>query len=309
MQYNQWLKEWLTLYVQPSVKLKTYYHYQDMIRLHINPHLGNYSLRNLNSLIIQKVISSLMQTGNQKNHQGLSTNSINTIITIIKNSLKIANQLGYFNKLDLLIIKRPKPIEKRISCFTFNEQKKIENAILLSNNYLMYGVIFCLYLGLRIGELLALEWNDINFQTKELIIKKTCYEGKNQQGNYQRMIVSPKTPSSIRNIPLPKQLIPLFINLKNRSTSTFIFSANYKPISTRTYQKRFQILLKKLNIEHKGFHTLRHTFATRALECGMDVKTLSEILGHKDSSITLNRYAHSLFKHKQEMMNLIGKLL
>ena len=82
-----------------------------------------------------------------------------------------------------------------------------------------------------------------------------------------------------------------------------------KIISVRSYQRSFELLLKKLKIEHKGFHALRHTFATRALECGMDIKSLSEILGHKNTNTTLNRYVHSLLEHKQDMMNKLGKLL
>jgi len=88
-----------------------------------------------------------------------------------------------------------------------------------------------------------------------------------------------------------------------------IYKNNHKIISVRSYQKTFASLLKKIGIEHKGFHSLRHTFATRALECGMDVKTLSEILGHKSPNITLTRYVHSLMEHKKNMMNKIGKLL
>ena len=86
-------------------------------------------------------------------------------------------------------------------------------------------------------------------------------------------------------------------------------SASGKPVSVRSYQRSFESLLKRLNIPHKGFHSLRHTFATRALECGMDVKTLSEILGHKNPAVMLNRYAHSLMEHKADMMNRLGKLL
>ena len=82
-----------------------------------------------------------------------------------------------------------------------------------------------------------------------------------------------------------------------------------KPVFVRSYQQTFELLLKKLDRSHKGFHSLRHTFATRALECGMDVKTLSEILEHKNATITLNRYAHSMLEHKQDMMNRLGKLL
>lgn len=91
--------------------------------------------------------------------------------------------------------------------------------------------------------------------------------------------------------------------------SEYVVSNGEKCISIRGYQRMFERLLNRLGIEHKGFHALRHTFATRALECGMDVKTLSEILGHKNAAITLNRYVHSLLEHKQDMMNKIGKSL
>ena len=91
--------------------------------------------------------------------------------------------------------------------------------------------------------------------------------------------------------------------------SEYVVSARGKPVSVRTYQKSFEAIQEKLKIKKRGFHALRHTFATRALECGMDVKTLSEILGHKNSAITLNRYAHSLFEHKAAMMNKLGNSL
>lgn len=96
--------------------------------------------------------------------------------------------------------------------------------------------------------------------------------------------------------------------MAKNAKSSYIIENNGKPISTRTYQRNFETLLKRLRIPHRGFHALRHTFATRAMECGMDVKTLSEILGHKNATVTLNRYAHSFMDHKKDMMNRIGKL-
>lgn len=127
--------------------------------------------------------------------------------------------------------------------------------------------------------------------------------------NTNVIIDEPKTATSRRVIPLPKQLLPILKGIKKKSHSPFVVSANGKPVSVRSYQRSFELLLKKLKIPHRGFHSLRHTFATRALECGMDVKTLSEILGHKNPTVTLNRYAHSLMEHKADMMNRLGKLL
>ena len=90
---------------------------------------------------------------------------------------------------------------------------------------------------------------------------------------------------------------------QKESNSEYVISSNGKPVTTRSYQQSFENMQKKLHIPHRGFHALRHTFATRALECGMDVKTLSEIMGHKNSTVTLNRYAHSLTEHKKAMIN------
>ena len=97
--------------------------------------------------------------------------------------------------------------------------------------------------------------------------------------------------------------------VKKRSECEYIVADGEKPVFVRSYQRTFEFLLKKLKIPHKGFHSLRHTFATRAIECGMDVKTLSELLGHKNATITLNRYTHSLLEHKVDMMNRLGRLL
>ena len=125
---------------------------------------------------------------------------------------------------------------------------------------------------------------------------------------FGRITDIPKTSSSCRIIPLPKLIIPLLKTAKKSSKSQLVIANGEIGLIVRTYQRNFASLLKKLHIAHRGFHALRHTFATRAIECGMDVKTLSEILGHKNATITLNRYAHSLMEHKRDMMNKLGKL-
>ena len=205
-------------------------------------------------------------------------------------------------------LKRPKLTEKPVECFSLAEQKQIEQAIRQAirngKKDKLYGILLCLYSGLRIGELMALQWSDIDFEKGILTVSKSCHDGK-----VGLIIDEPKTATSRRMIPLPKQLLPILKVIKKKSASPFVVSSNGKPVSVRSYQRSFELLLKKLKIPHKGFHSLRHTFATRAIECGMDVKTLSEILGHKNPTVTLNRYAHSLMEHKKEMMNRLGKLL
>ena len=173
----------------------------------------------------------------------------------------------------------------------------------------IFGILLCIYTGLREGELLALKWEDIDFQKGVLTVSKSCHDEKDKFGHYVRFEDTPKTSSARRVIPMPRQLLPLIKEAKKKSESEFIVLKNNNPLSVRSYQRSFNLLQRKLKIPYRGFHSLRHTFATRALECGLDVKTLSDILGHKSPTVTLNRYVYSLMEHKRDMMNRLGKLL
>ena len=308
MKYKDWLNEWLDYYVKPSSKIRTYERYCQIVNLHIIPTLGNYEITEISVIILQRFITDLLTTGNKKTKQGLSANFVNTVISVLQSSLKTAHLIGLTTEYVANKIKRPKTVEKQVDCFTVSEQKKIEQYVLSCKKDKMFGVVLCLYTGLRIGELLALTWSDIDFTKGLLFVSKNCHDGNDGQ-NHIRIIDSPKTVHSRRVIPIPKQLMPLLKNLKKRSNCEYIIADGDKPVFVRSYQRTFELLLKKLGVAHKGFHSLRHTFATRALECGMDVKTLSELLGHKNATVTLNRYAHSLLEHKTDMMNRLGKLL
>ena len=308
MNYSTWLLDWLENYIKPSAKMRTYERYYQICALHIIPSLGDYKLSDISVIDLQKFIAALLTNGNHKTGKGLSANFVNTVISVLQNSLKTAHLIGIAPEYVANKIKRPKTTEKQVDCFTVLEQKKIENAVLNSKKDKLFGIVLCLYTGLRIGELLALTWSDIDFDKGLLVVAKTCHDGT-INGIHSRIMDSPKTIHSRRIIPLPKQILPLLKSIKKRSTCDYIIADGEKPVFVRSYQRTFELLLKKLNIPHKGFHSLRHTFATRALECGMDVKTLSELLGHKNATITLNRYAHSMLEHKADMMNRLGKLL
>ena len=304
MKYIDWLIQWLENYIRPSVKVRTYERYRLIVEQHIKDKIGGIELDDLSPLILQQFITELLQSGNKKTGKGLSANSVNAVISVIQSSLKTAHLLGLTKEYMADKLKRPKLKEKPVECFSLKEQKQIEQAVLNSKKDKLFGILLCLYSGLRIGELIALQWSDIDFAKGTLTVSKSCHDGKNGL-----IIDEPKTVASRRVIPLPKQLLPFLKSIKKKSDSPFVVSANGKSVSVRSYQRSFELLLKKLKIPHKGFHSLRHTFATRALECGMDVKTLSELLGHKNPTITLNRYARSLMEHKADMMNRLGKLL
>lgn len=309
MKYKVWFEEWLTHYIRPSSKQRTFEQYSRAAQIHILPYLGDIELTDLTPFVLQKFITDLTTNGNKRTGKGLSPNFVKTILSVIQNSLKTAHLVGYLPEYSVNKIKRPKIIEKQVECFTIiQEQKKIEEAALFAKKDKYRGIILCLYTGLRIGELLALTWNDIDFDKNILSVTKTCHDG-NENGKHVRIIDTPKTENSRRQIPLSKTLIKMLKDIKKKSKCEFVIADGEKPVFIRSYQRTFELLLKKLKLPHKGFHSLRHTFVTRALECGMDVKSLSEILGHKNAMITLNRYAHSLWEHKAEMMNKLSKML
>lgn len=308
MKYKEWNEEWMRLYVNTSCKRRTCERYEQVIRNYVLPFWGDYELKDITVNAVQRFIYILQSAKSIKTGAALSSNYIKVIVNVVQNSLKIAHLNGYIENWIKDRIVKPKVVEKQVECFSIREQKIIEMAVENDNRCKMKGIVICLYTGLRIGELLALTWSDIDFEKRILNVSKTCYDGK-ADGKRVRIIDTPKTPCSQRRIPLPKNVVSILKSMHRTSKSEYIIADGTKPVFMRSYQRSFELLLKKNSIEHKGFHSLRHTFATRALECGMDVKSLSEILGHKNAIITLNRYSHSMWEHKAEMMDKICKTL
>lgn len=302
MLYKEWLNEWLELYIKTSAKCRTYGKYRRQIEMYILPILGEYEINELTAIVLQKFSVTLKE-------KCLAANTINGIISVLKSSLKKAVALGIADRQFSDCIVRPKKSEKRVVCFGKDEQKKIERYIFEKRQPKLFGIILCLYTGLRIGELLALTWDEIDFRQGLLTVIKSCRDSW-VNGRYIKVIDTPKTQNSERIIPIPRQILGYLKELKRQTHCPFVVVGRTEQgAQVRSYQRTFEILLKKLGVPHRGFHALRHTFATRALEVGMDVKTLSEILGHKNPMITLQRYAHSLLEHKTEMMNKVGRLL
>ena len=303
MIFNDWSNKWLNIYQINNLKAKTFCLYQDIIDLHLNPYFGKIDLANINNELVQKYI--LVKKEN------LSNVTINLHITLLKTIMNQAleNEIIQVNKI--YKTKKLKVNSKEVKAFSINDQKKIENYCLNSKEYYYsVGILLCLYTGLRIGELVALTWDDVNFKTKELNINKTITRiRKNKE--WIEMIIEPKTKKSIRKIPLGNEIIILLKESKKKKISKYIVSNKTGDRALiRTYQYFFTRIQKLLNIkEVLNFHALRHTFATRAIESGMDIKTLSEILGHSNTSITINRYVHSLDETKKKAMNKLSKMI
>lgn len=178
MKIKEWLPVWLENYVKPTAKEKTYTRYSEVVRQHLIPHIGKLKMAEVTPLTLQQLVTELSAHGNLKNGGGLSANTVNAIVTVIQVALQVAYRLGYLPEYTADQVKRPKAAEKQIECFTVEEQKKIEAAALADRRPKMFGIVLCLYTGLRIGELLALEWSDVDFSRGELTISKSCHDSK-----------------------------------------------------------------------------------------------------------------------------------
>lgn len=309
MKFKNWLDIWLEKYVKHSVKSRTYTSYEKMIENHIKPKLGDYELEELLPLVLQDFMLDQFEHGNLKTGKGLAINSVIILTNLLKLSIAQANEYGVTKVNYATKIRTPFSEATKVTAFERSEQERLEKYCLNSTKTNHLGIVICLYTGLRIGELLALCWSDVDLKSGVMTISKAVYQA-NVTGKFGIVIDTPKTKTSTRLIPLSKNLVDILKAAKKKSKSKYVITTRTGGmVGTRSYQKTFELIQKKLHISYKNFHALRHTFATRALEIGMDVKTLAEILGHKNPLITLSRYAHSLMSHKRMMMNKLAKTL
>ncbi len=299
MKYGEFLDEWMSG-VKANVKSRTFRRYDCILTGQVRPQLGQIEIENLDAETMQRFVADLSRR--------YAANTVKSVVAVVRSSLAKAESLGIVGHNVMDKVELPRREEKLVECFSAAEQKKIEKFIETSGKEKYIGVLLCLYTGLRVGELLALEWQDIDFEKGLLTVQKSCHD-EWRDGEYIKAIETPKTNASIRVIPIPHQLLPKLKGAKKGSKSPYVVSGkDGKEISVRSYQSSFELLLKRLSLPHHGFHALRHTFATRAIECGMDVRTLSELMGHTDPTVTLRRYAHSMMEHKRMMMNKLGKI-
>ena len=280
--------------IKYSIKQKTYLFYLQMNDIYIVGFNKEISLNNLNEFI-----------ASIKEKYSYSTTKL--IKSLINRSLNFAFENGLIEEKIIITLHLKNQQIRKVQALEKQEQARLEKFILENEKRYHYGILLSLYTGLRLGEVLALKWQNLDIKNKLIYIDKSV--GSISQ-NHKTLTIesSPKTQSSIREIPISKKLLDLLKVLRQyNSTDYVIVSHNEKQIQSRAYQKSFENLLKKLNIKHYGFHSLRHTFATRLLENGVDIKSISELLGHSSPTITLNRYVHTNLQNKRKAMEILTK--
>lgn len=289
------------------VKESTYAHYYEMIETHIKPFFGKRAIEQLDNSFIDQFVDEKLNHGRLDGKGGLSTKTVKDLTVLLKHILSYAVEIKCFPE-GALLVNIPKSEKPNIEILTTVEQQKLEVITKNAESNYLFGIYICLYTGLRIGEICALRWCDVNFEKNTLSVCRTIQRVKNTDKNAKSktkiLIDRPKTDSSIRTIPLPAFIMCELSNHKEDNSSQFdyVLTGNNKYIEPRNYYQRYKSVIKQCGIADYTFHALRHTFATRAIECGFDVKSLSEILGHADVKITLERYVHPSIDLKRGYM-------
>jgi integrase len=310
MTTEQLLTDWLENYEKERVKPRTYSRYQGLLTLHIIPELGDVDITELGRRQIQEFLTRKKKDGNVRSGEQLSATSTNLMLTVFNLAFEYAYDMELVEENPCTRLKRAPENGRTIEAFSKEEQRRLETQIAVEDDRRLFGIRLCLYTGLRIGELLGLEWQDVDLDEGIITITKTVYRDKSESGTWQLCVDQPKTRASVRRIPLPPYIKEQLTDYRRSATSEYVVeNKKGERMSIRSYQYMFEKLTERAGVRKLNFHALRHTFATRAVECGMDIKTLSEIMGHGSASVTLNRYAHSMMDTKIEMMNKLPRII
>ena len=307
--YKDWIYAWL-LEKRDYIKESTYANYSNNIFNHIIPKLGDYYLNELNHKVIQDFLLELSKTGRKDNNGGLAEKTIKDITIIIKGSIKKGINEDKIKHIELTFNYPKDNKENKLYVLTKREQNKITDYVLENINSRNIGLLISLYSGIRIGELCALRWEDVDFKKNSLIINKTIQRVyiKDKDKNISKVIITtPKTKNANREIPINKDFLEILKKVKS-DKKHYILTGNEKYIEPRTYRKYFNKILDELKIKHFNFHSLRHTFATNCISLGVDYKTVSELLGHANVNITLNLYVHPRYSQKKKCIDLVCKV-
>lgn len=297
--FNTVAEEWLSV-IQTQKKHATCIKYRIVYETHIQKQLGHISLAELN----REVFVNAMQGTKQE----LLSVSIQKSITCVLNQILSYAVLHYHIKPFTYSCPIRKNGIRPLEVLNHPEQIKLLHCLYDDMDIYKMGILICMSTGLRLGEICALKWKDVDLTGKMIYVNTTVQRIAVEGHSTKTMLLEgePKSMFSKREIPMSDELIRLVSDYQ-RGMYKYVIGGD-KPMEPRTYQNKFQKYLQAAGIEKKTFHILRHTFATNCIYCGVDVKSLSEILGHSDVRITLNRYVHPTPEIKRQYMNSLSAI-
>ena len=296
---NMWLEE-----KKKYVKISTYATYQLIVFNYLIPYFGECKAISSNS--IQNFI-------NEKHNIGFSKKFIKDIMIVLNMIFEFGDKNRLFNKINIDCILPKENGVKVIHCFDIDNHKKLLKYLQNNFSFKNFGVLICLLTGIRIGEICALKFQDINLKKGTLTINRALQRISIKENENSKTVIiedTPKTRSSNREIPLSENILKILKSLKNIvKDESYVLTNSLNATEPRTYRNYYRKLLNKLNIPYIKFHGLRHSFATRLIENNCDYKTVSVLLGHTNISTTLNLYVHPDLEQKKRCIKRIEKML
>lgn len=286
--------EWL-FEVGKGKKYATLVKYSNIYNLYIKPVLGNIPV----SEITSKTINGVFPRDTEK-----SASTLKSISCVTNQIMKYASA-KYNVPLCSAVCDKCKSPRKPVEVLSKSEQIKLMKYLYEDSDIYKVGIILCLSTGLRLGEICSLKWEDLDFENKFLHVNRTVQRITAPKGSGKTALIEsePKSCFSKREIPVTDTLIELLLPYKKEGG--YVLNGK-RPMEPRTYQNKFAGYLAAAGIRKTNFHTLRHTFATNCMDSGADVKSLSEIMGHSDVRITLNRYVHPTAETKRRYMDTLS---
>lgn len=301
-------EEWLTI-SRNRVKPSTYVKYRNIILHYIIPHIGPRYPQELTTLLMEQYVALLLREGSARSDKGLSPKTVHDTLCVLRAVIAYIRKQPD-SQLPEFEIVPPRCQKRQIRVLTMAEQERLIRYLRKGTDDCKFGVLLALLTGMRIGEVCALQWRDISLPDRVIHVRATMQRLQVQNAEQKTAICigAPKSENAARDIPLSPLAVQLCAGFMRPELEAYILTGQPSYMEPRALQYRFARYTQQCGLEHVNFHALRHTFATRCIEVGFEVKSLSEILGHSNVKVTLDRYVHSSMELKRTNINKLSAI-
>lgn len=306
MLFRDLAEEWISE-KKNYIKESTYALYLYEIENYLCPRIGQTEVEDVSGETLQRAVLG-WQRGESGNGQGMKKSTVQNLAALTKQIMAYATEKGYAGHARVVIRYAPQNQAQRVrKILNAEEQLQLIEALLAALTPETFGILLCINSGLRIGELCALTWSDLELGEGILHVTKTIQRIYRRDASPKSYITitSPKTKTSVRDIPLSEKICALAMEISGRDPDHYILSNSERYLEPRTFRKHYECFLSEHGIPHVNFHGLRHAFATRCIESGADCKVVSEILGHSTVNTTLNMYVHPQMADKRKCVEAV----
>lgn len=311
------LEEWIVLWLEnhkPFVKESTYGNYSALIHNYIIPQIGGKRLWELDEQCLQEFTLYLLMDGSKRHNGGLSEKTVHDVWNVLKESLRKAHRQKRIDSADFKVSFPTSRTKRNVTVLSDHDFDSLSAYLFQHSDPRNLGILIALYTGMRIGEICALKWENINLEERLIHVQSTLQRIYIKNPDHQNIsyvtVTSPKSSASIRSIPITSSLTEILTcfyeqERKRLCADDYLLTGSQQYIEPRCYENYYKKILKHAGIADIRFHSLRHTFATRLIAQGADYKIVSELLGHQSVTTTLHLYVHPQISQKRQCVELL----